>query len=54
MRIKWRKFPGGYEVRLYLGDTHSLLVSQERWSVTTFYGPIKGVGMTLVPIKEEV
>jgi hypothetical protein len=52
MRIKWRKFKGGYEVRLYLGDTHSLIVPQERWAVSTFYGSVRGSGITLVA-KEE-
>jgi hypothetical protein len=54
MRIKWRKFEGGYEVMLYLGDTRMLIVPQERWSVSTFYGLVRGSGMMLVPIKEEI
>ena len=52
MRIKWRKFQGGYEVMLYLEDTKCVgcLAPMERWSVSTFYGPIKGSGSKLIPI----
>ncbi len=53
MRFKWRKFQGGYEVMVYLGDTVSLIVPMEYWLVSTFYGPIRGTGSKMLPIQEE-